>query len=216
MFQVEDRATGKLKTIEPCVPFQSELLPANGSDRERLAAWVTDPHNQRFSQAIANRVWALMFGRGLVEPIDDLRSEPEIPPALEILADDFATHGFNLRRMITVISSSQVFQLDSRSDPAKPENETPADEITPSHEEAWAVFPIRRLRPEQVVGAINQASSLTTLDQDSHLVLRDRVEGRGQFCQALRRPRGRRTSRRRRHHSATPADDERRTRHRPH
>jgi hypothetical protein len=138
----------------------------------RLAAWVTDPHNRRFSQAIANRIWALMFGRGLVEPIDDIRSNQKIPPALEILADDFAAHGFSLRRLITVISASQVFQLDSRSDPAKPENETPADEITPAHEEAWAVFPIRRLRPEQVVGAINQASSLTTLDQDSHLVLR--------------------------------------------
>ena len=146
VFQVEDRVTGKLLTIEPRVPFQSELLPDQGSDRVRLAAWVTDPHNQRFSQAIANRIWALMFGRGLVEPIDDIRSNQKIPPALEILADDFAAHGFSLRRMITVISASQVFQLDSRSDPAKPENETPADEITPAHEEAWAVFPIRRLR----------------------------------------------------------------------
>jgi hypothetical protein len=172
MFQVEDRVTGKLKTIEPRVPFQSELLPAQGSDRVRLAAWVTDPHNQRFSQAICNRIWALMFGRGLVEPIDDLRSGQKIPPALEILADDFATHGFSLRRLITVISASEVFQLDSRSDPAEFDDEAPEDEITPAHEAAWAVFPIRRLRPEQVVGAINQASSLTTLDQDSHLLLR--------------------------------------------
>jgi hypothetical protein len=166
-FEVEDHETGKLLTVEPRVPFQTELLPAKGSDRTRLAAWVTDPHNRRFSQAIANRIWALMFGRGLVEPIDDIRAGQKVPPALEILSDDFAAHGFSLRRLITVISSSEVFQLDSRSEPANTE-----DEITSAHEEAWAVFPIRRLRPEQVVGAINQASSLTTLDQDSHLVLR--------------------------------------------
>ena len=166
-FEVEDRVTGKLLTIEPRVPFQNELLPAKGTERARLAAWVTDSHNRRFSQAITNRVWALMFGRGLVEPIDDIRAGQKVPPALEILADDFATHGFSLRRLITVISSSEVFQLDSRSDSAKSD-----DEITPAHEEAWAVFPIRRLRPEQIVGAINQAASLTTLDQDSHLVLR--------------------------------------------
>ena len=166
-FQIEDRVSGKMLTIEPRVPFQSELLPAKGSDRQRLAAWVTDPHNKRFSQAIANRIWTLMFDRGLVEPIDDIRSGQKISPALEILANDFAAHGFSLRRMITIICACEVFQLDSRNDPGKSD-----DEITPAQEEAWAVFPIRRLRPEQIVGAINQAASLTTLDQDSHLLLR--------------------------------------------
>ncbi len=51
-FEVEDRVTGKMLTVEPRVPFQNELLPAKGSDRQRLAAWVTDPHNKRFSRAI--------------------------------------------------------------------------------------------------------------------------------------------------------------------
>jgi len=60
-----------------------------------------------------------------------------------------------------------VFQLDSRSDPADP-----AHQITPEHEALWAVFPITRLRPEQVVGAISQASRLETISSQSHILVK--------------------------------------------
>ena len=79
----------------------------------------------------------------------------------------FAAHGFDLRRLIHVIAASEVFQLDSRSDPADP-----AHQITPQHEALWAAFPITRLRPEQVVGALTQASRLETIGSQSHILVK--------------------------------------------
>src|SRR5205814_10443520 len=85
-YEVEDPKT-KLKTIvPPHVPFAPKMLPDKGTRRERLAVWVTHPKNPYFARATVNRVWALMFGRPLVEPVDNLQSGDATPPGLEILA----------------------------------------------------------------------------------------------------------------------------------
>jgi len=168
--EVEDRTSGKLHKVAAQVPLERDLLPELGPARQRLAAWVTDPHNVYFSRAIANRVWALLLGRGLVEPVDDLRTGRPMPPALAILADDFAAHGFDLRRLVRLITASEVFRLESRANPA-----ARGHEITPEHEAVWAAFPLRRLRSEQVAGAIEQAASLETLDSQTHLLVRLQV-----------------------------------------
>jgi hypothetical protein len=149
--------------VAPRVPFAPELLPAEGSRRQRLAAWVTDAKNPNFARAAVNRVWALLLGRPLVEPVDNLESDTPAPPALPILADDFAAHNFDLRRLIRVIASTEVYRLDSAAD----------RDISEADEKAWAVFPLTRLRPEQVVGGAIQASSVTTIDADSHII--DRI-----------------------------------------
>jgi hypothetical protein len=158
----EDRKSGKKEVIEPSVPFLTEQLPEHGTRRERLAAWVTSPKNPYFARAAVNRVWALMFGRPLVEPVDNIPTDKPLPPALTLLADDFAAHGYDLRRLIQVIAATEVFQLDSASD----------RETTEAHEKAWALFPITRLRPEQVIGSIAQAASLETINSDSHILVR--------------------------------------------
>ena len=163
-FLVDDRKTGKSTAIEPRVPFLAGLDPKVGTRRERLASWVTDPHNSHFARSTANRAWALMFGRPLVEPIDDLSSAGEPPTALVLLADDFASHGFDLRRLIRAIAMTEAFTLDSAAeDDAGP---------SPTAEAAWAAFPITRLRPEQVAGALLQAASAETIDADSPVLLR--------------------------------------------
>src|SRR5207253_2011011 len=71
-YQVENRKKGEPETVEPGVPFLPGLLPADGTRRQQLAGWVTDPRNPYFARATANRVWALLLGRPLVEPVDDL------------------------------------------------------------------------------------------------------------------------------------------------
>jgi hypothetical protein len=71
-------------------------------------------------------------------------------------------HGYDLRRLIRVIAGSRVFRLDSASEPEPGE----AEDLH------WAVFPITRLRPEQVAGSILQAASVATLDAESHILLR--------------------------------------------
>jgi hypothetical protein len=105
-----------------------------------------------------------MFGRPLVEPIDDIASSGELPPMLAILGDDFAAHGFDLRRLLQSIARTEAFSLDSASDDDS--------EPTTTLETAWAAFPITRLRPEQVAGALLQSSKNETIDSSSHILIR--------------------------------------------
>jgi hypothetical protein len=166
-YEVEERRTKEKRTVAPAVPFAPELVPAAGTRRERLAAWVTSAKNPYFAKATVNRVWAVMFGRPLVEPVDNLEPGTPVPPALQILADDFAAHGFDLRRLIRVIASTEAFRLDSATD--HPVGET--------EEKAWAVFPLTRLRPEQVAGSVLQSSQISTLDAESHILIRLAQQG---------------------------------------
>jgi hypothetical protein len=161
-YQVENRKTLAKETVAPGVPFQPEFLPDSGTRREQLAAWVTAPGNPWFARATVNRVWALLLGKPLVEPVDDLASAAEIPPVLDLLAEDFRTHGHDLQRLIRLIVATDVFQLDSAA----------GEEFTEVHERAWAAFPMTRLRPEQVVRSILQAGSVETLTPDSHILVR--------------------------------------------
>ncbi len=146
--------------IAPQPPFAPELVPEEGTQREQLAAWVTHEQNKPFARAMVNRMWALMFGKPLVDPIDDIPLYGEYPAGLETLADDFVENDYDLRHLIRMIAGTKVFQLDSRAE----------FDVTQKHEDAWAVFPLTRLRPEQMAGGVLQAASLKTIDADSHII----------------------------------------------
>ncbi len=159
-YEVEDRKTQVKKTVVPRVPFNPELMPDHGSRRQRLAGWVTHPKNPYFARASVNRVWALLFGRPLVEPVDNLQSDGPVHPALQVLAEDFTEHGYDLRRLIRLIASTEAFRLDSTS----------ARDDTEAADQAWALFPLTRLRPDQVSGSVLQAASVATIDAEAHFV----------------------------------------------
>jgi hypothetical protein len=161
-YEVEDRKTQEKKVVAPRVPYGPELVGNGGTRREQLAHWVTHPKNPYFARAIVNRTWALLFGRPLVEPIDNLESVPTFPPAMELLAEDFTKNGHDLRRLIRVIANTEAFRLDSVA----------AHAVGETEEKAWAVFPLTRLRPEQVSGSALQAASITTVDAESHILVR--------------------------------------------
>jgi hypothetical protein len=148
--------------ISPTTPFLSELLPEDGKPRQRLATWVTHPDNYAFSRATVNRVWALLFSRPLVEPVDSIPLDDSVPEVLDVLASDFADNGFDLRRLVRMIISTEAFQRDS----------TANFEITPKHEDCFAVFPISQLRPEQVAGNIIQGSRLSPVNVNSSIITR--------------------------------------------
>lgn len=152
----------KAKKVRARAPFNKQLLPSDGVARERLAGWVTSPENRPFARAMVNRMWALLAGRPLLEPIDNIPLEGPHPPALEALADDFIAHQFDLRRLIRVIVATEAYQRDSQADFA----------VTAEHERHWAVFPLVRLRPDQVAGALLQSASLKTIDADSHIIVK--------------------------------------------
>ncbi len=83
--------------------------------RDALARWITAPENPYFAEVIVNRVWADLMGRGLVEPVDDLRATnpPTNGPLLEALADDFRRHDHDLKHLIRTIMTSYVYGLAS-------------------------------------------------------------------------------------------------------
>jgi hypothetical protein len=83
--------------------------------REVLAAWVTADDNPYFARVIVNRVWADLMGRGLVEPVDDLRATnpPSNGPLLDALAADFRKQKYDLKKLIRTIMTSYVYGLGS-------------------------------------------------------------------------------------------------------
>src|SRR4029077_10980275 len=89
-----------------------------------LLDWPAPPANPFFAREAVNRIWYHLMGRGIVEPVDDLRESN--PPAsaelLDALADDFRTHGFDVKRTIRLITNSRVYQLSSISNPLNDED----------------------------------------------------------------------------------------------
>jgi hypothetical protein len=158
---VEHPVSKKKEAVEPKAPFQQELLPAEGSPRQRLASWTTHPENKFFAKAVVNRVWHLLYGRGLVEPVDNLDSEAAAPAVLNDLARDFVEHGYDLQRLIRVMTSLRAFRLQSAFD----------CDVSEEQERLFAAFPISRLRPEQAAGSLVQASRLFTIDDQTSTLL---------------------------------------------
>lgn len=100
----------------PRPPDGPEMPYVKGQDpRARLVDWMTSSDNPFFAKAIVNRLWSEFLGRGIVEPVDDFRvSNPASnEPLLNWLAQDFATHGHDLRHLIRTILNSRVYQLSS-------------------------------------------------------------------------------------------------------
>ena len=261
-YEYDHATSGEKQSAQPGVPFHPELLrlPPKSNRRVALAQWVTHPENEYFARVTVNRVWALMFGRGLVEPVDDistvLSSGGELPPARNVLAKDFVAHRYSINRLIRIIAATQVFQQESSAgaldeqdllsletwlatrasfttDPdtslwqrlrsavraaqkgerlgqqawftedhvtdfefeqlrgeLSTETQKALQEfrsLTEQREvlfrwfqfeledysrEMWASFPVTRLRPEQVAGAVLQSSSITTIDHEAHIIFR--------------------------------------------
>jgi hypothetical protein len=92
--------------------------------RAVLAEWMTSPDNPYFAAAIANRLWAHYFGRGLVEPIDDLR--PTNPATNGPLLDDLARHlretRYDLKAFTRTLLLSRAYQLDGRTSESNAED----------------------------------------------------------------------------------------------
>lgn len=97
--------------------------------RQALASWVASPENPYFAQAAVNRLWSDFFGRGLVDPVDDLRPDnpPSHPTVLTLLTEEFKKSEFDLKHLIRCICLSETYQ---RTSVPLPENEEDRNEYS--------------------------------------------------------------------------------------
>lgn len=112
--EVSHPVTGELLSPTPLFGEPVEWDAAT-DPREALAEWITSDENQFFSEVIVNRIWADLMGRGLVEPVDDLRATnpPTNEPLLKALAAEFRRQEFDLKSLLRIITNSHVYSLSS-------------------------------------------------------------------------------------------------------
>jgi hypothetical protein len=140
---------GTNRVVPPRVLGQAVPVTDAGDPRPALAEWLTRKDNPYFARNVVNRYWGYLFGRGLVEPIDDLRAtNPASHPALlDALARDFADNGYDLKRLLRTLCRSQTYQR--------------AAELAPQRDVEGMFFTHhrpRRLPAEVLLDAINQAA----------------------------------------------------------
>ena len=128
-------------------------VPPRVDRLDALGQWIADPANPFFAKAQVNRVWFHLFGRGIVDPLDDFRESnpPSHPELLDALARDFAAQGFHLHPLLRSIMNSATYQLASDTNQTSVTDETNFSHAIP-----------RRLGAEQLLDAFIQSLGTTS------------------------------------------------------
>lgn len=120
--QIEDLPNGEVQ-----IPESDEVVPPKypdgptpsaderGTRRRQLAIWMASRDNPFLAKAAANWAWAHMFGRGIVDPVDDLseNNPPSHPQLLEELSEYFAQQGFDLQNLFETLARTEAYQRSS-------------------------------------------------------------------------------------------------------
>jgi hypothetical protein len=138
-------------TVLPPKPLDAKALSEStpGDTRVYFAKWLTSVDNPFFARSTVNRLWRNFMGRGLIEPVDDLRAtnpatNDELP---DELVKDFTSHNFDMNHMIRTIMQSATYQASS-----KPLKENARDDKYGSH------YLIKRLPAEVLLDAYSQVT----------------------------------------------------------
>ena len=141
-----------LKPLPP-TPLDGKPIPLDSPIDRRIvfAKWMTSPDNPYFARSLVNRVWANFMGRGLVNPVDDLRTtNPASNEELfSALTDDFVKHGYDVKRLIRTIMNSSVYQLSAQA------NSTNQDDNI-----FYSKYIIKRLPAEVILDAYSQVTGV--------------------------------------------------------
>lgn len=165
----------KIDAHFPFEELKADPLPGVLRDeedsREKLAAIITDPRNERSAQVVANRLWKRLFGFGIVDPVDDWDSvRPSHKDLLTWLGRELISHDYDLKHVARVIMNSAAYQraiTDTASRFAKPDERTFADQAR------------RRLTAEQLVDSLFQVAGKEfdceelNLDLDARRTIKD-------------------------------------------
>ncbi len=103
---------------QPPAPLDGQTIAIDSTEdrREALANWLTSRKNPYFARSIANRVWANFFGRGIVEPVDDLRTSNPASnePLLQAISKYLAENNYDLKSLMRLILRSETYRRSSR------------------------------------------------------------------------------------------------------
>ena len=140
------------KVLKP-TPLEGESVDHPLDRRIALADWMTSKNNGMFARSIVNRYMSYLMGRGLVDPVDDMRSTnpPTNPPLMDALAKHFAESGFNLKQLMRTIMTSRLYQLDSQP-----------TATNASDRRFYAYYRVKRLSAEALLDAIDRAAGTQT------------------------------------------------------
>jgi hypothetical protein len=127
-------------------------LSPDHDPREVFADWLIDAKNPWFTQNIANRVWAWLLGRGIIQEPDDIRPDnpPSDPKLLALLEKDLVASHYDLKHLFRLILNSKTYQLSS----------VPASD-NPQAAAHFASYPLRRLEAEVLIDALDQITGTT-------------------------------------------------------
>ncbi len=130
---------------------ENRAQPPEGDRRKLLADWMTSPENPWLARNFVNRAWAHFLGRGLIEPVDDVRSTnpPTNPELLDALARHFVEHGYDFHRLIRTMTSSRTYQLSSKP-----------NETNERDEQNYSRVLFKRMEAEVLFDAICQATGV--------------------------------------------------------
>ena len=128
-------------------PLDGEAITVGGDDdpRNLFVDWMVDPKNPFFAKAVANRYWAHFFGRGIVDPLDDMRATnpPSNPELLDELAKNLIDNKYSLKALIKTIVKSRTYQLSSVP-----------NEYNKADKQSYARYYPKRLQAEVVFDAV--------------------------------------------------------------
>jgi hypothetical protein len=150
-----DAPTHNPRTGETVLAHMLGTTPAAVSPaadrRTVLAEWLTAGKNAWFARNLANRTWAHFMGRGLIEPVDDVRATnpPTNPELLDALANELIAARFDFRKLIRTITASRVYQLSS-----KPNATNERDE------QNYSRMPLKRLEAEVLLDMVCQTTGI--------------------------------------------------------
>jgi hypothetical protein len=129
---------------------------ADTSTRTTLAEWITAPSNPYFARATVNRVWAYLFGSGLVEPVDEMVGASSVsshPEVLDLLAREFVAHKFDLKFLLRTLTATRAYQLSSAATAVGHGLRAVPDDRT-----LFARMPLRGLTAEQLFDSLATAT----------------------------------------------------------
>jgi Protein of unknown function (DUF1549)/Protein of unknown function (DUF1553) len=122
----------------------------NATRREVLAKWLTSSNNPYFAKNVANVIWSQFMGRGIIEPVDDVRiSNPASnPELLDALGAKLVAYQYDFKKLARDICLSRTYQLDTR-----------ANDNNGSDQRNFAKASIRRIRAEVLLDCISEVTA---------------------------------------------------------